>query len=314
MSITYEEALATLNSMFSSPWDEESLDTVLRHFEGHMENTVDAVLTHGEADPQILLQQLESSKPGEGVDRTAMDEQYARELAAASGGGGGGGQVVVTAHNPPSSSPANSNSNSSTAGASPSEPPRQKGRGTPTELPPDFLRLNSSSADGQDIYGDEALARMLQDKLFTDEIKNNPEFAHLATQRNGGSRHAPGAGINRFRGMGGPRNQHQQNEGPNIMEALGSMGENARKRFQELAVKVKTNINNVNRMNDNNAGQVGTGAFGGSSGFSERRGLLDLGEDDDAEQEISFLGNQRNTNYEMRDLDSATTAAGKKSD
>ena len=56
MSITYEEALGTLTAMFS--------DTVLRHFEGHMENTVDAVLTHGDANPQDLVQRLEQSKSG----------------------------------------------------------------------------------------------------------------------------------------------------------------------------------------------------------------------------------------------------------
>jgi len=34
MSISYEEALSTLQAMFGAPWTQDSLDTVLRHFQG----------------------------------------------------------------------------------------------------------------------------------------------------------------------------------------------------------------------------------------------------------------------------------------
>ena len=34
MSISYEEALSTLQAMFGEPWTRESLDAVLRHFQG----------------------------------------------------------------------------------------------------------------------------------------------------------------------------------------------------------------------------------------------------------------------------------------
>jgi hypothetical protein len=34
MSISYEEALATLQSMFGETWSREDLDTVLRHKQG----------------------------------------------------------------------------------------------------------------------------------------------------------------------------------------------------------------------------------------------------------------------------------------
>jgi hypothetical protein len=264
MSITYEEALGTLTSMFSAPWTEESLDTVLRHFEGHMENTVDAVLTHGDLDPQSLIQRLQS-----GANQEDLDEQLARELANASQ------QQTISRNNVSPVTPVPTPA-----------PVEKKGRGTATTLPDDFLRIPS---DNGNISSDEALARMLQDKLFADEIRNNPEFAHLAQGRGRGNGF-PGTQRNRV---------NQQNEGPNIMEALGSMGENAKKRLQEMAIKVKNNINNI----DNGTARRSTGPFGNGGKASERRGLLDIGEDDDEEQEISFVGSQRKTNYEMRDFD-----------
>lgn len=280
MSITYEQALGTLTSMFAAPWTEDSLDTVLRHFEGHMENTVDAVLTHGDSDPQLLIQRLES-----GTNQEELDEQLARQLA-------NGTQQQPQAVRSNNTVPARplSNSNSGGGGGNPgtdsAAPKWKKGRGTPTTLPDDFLRIPSN---GSNISSDEALARMLQDKLFADEIRNNPEFAHLAQGRG-----QPGRG---FPGMQRNRVHQNQNEGPNIMEALGSMGENAKKRLQELAVKVKNNINNIDNANSRR------GPFGGGGGgASERRGLLDIGEDDD-EQEISFIGSNRNTDYEMRGFD-----------
>mmetsp|Transcript_24712 Transcript_24712/g.30391 ORF Transcript_24712/g.30391 Transcript_24712/m.30391 type:complete len:277 (-) Transcript_24712:405-1235(-) len=271
MAITYEEALGTLTSMFSAPWTEENLDTVLRHFEGHMENTVDAVLTHGDADPQLLIQRLQS-----GMNQADMDAQLARELAAS--------DSQPQQQQQQQQQPGNSGMNSGGGAV----PKWKKGRGTSTSLPSDFLRIpGNATTTNADLAGDEALARMLQDKLFADEIKNNPEFAHLAGKRRGASMNSSGA-SQRFR--------VNQNEGPDIMKALGSMAETSKKKLQELASKVKNNIDNI----DNTRRR--TGGFGGSGGVSERRGLLDLGDDDD-EQEISFAAPQRKTDYEMRDLE-----------
>ncbi len=267
MSITYEQALGTLTSMFTAPWTEDNLDTVLRHFEGHMENTVDAVLTHGDADPHLLIQRLQS-----GTNQEEMDEQLARELA----NGTQQQRITSSTSSTSTNTPAAVNQGSVTTTAAPAW---KKGRGTPTVLPDDFLRIPGNNG----ISNDEALARMLQDKLFADEIRNNPEFAHLARGRGG---------------MHRSRMNQQQHEGPNIMEALGSMGENAKKRLQELAVKVKNNINNIDQANV----RRNNGPFG-SNGVAERRGLLDIGDDDDDEQEISFMGSQRKTDYEMRDFD-----------
>lgn len=175
MAISYEEALATLQAMFAEPWTRESLDAVLRHEKGHMENTCDLILEHGDKDPQILVNRLKAGGP---EPQVAMDEELARQLAASRGG----------------SRRSSNNSN--------------QGRGTPTTLPIDFLRLpgyrpsasernratpTGNTTDGQPM-DDEALARMLQDELFSEELARNPDFAHLAGQRrvqqraNGGSR------------------------------------------------------------------------------------------------------------------------------
>lgn len=273
MSITYEQALGTLTSMFTAPWTEDSLDTVLRHFEGHMENTVDAVLTHGDADPQLLIQRLQS-----GTNQEEMDEQLARELANSTQQQHIGTSTSTgTSTNGPDA--ADHGRAAAVSTVTEATTPWKKGRGNPTVLPDDFLRIPGNNA----ISNDEALARMLQDKLFADEIRNNPEFAHLARGRGG---------------MHRSRVNQQQHEGPNIMEALGSMGESAKKRLQELAVKVKNNINSIDQAN----ARRNNGPFG-SNGVSERRGLLDIGEDDDDEQEISFTGSQPKTDYEMRDFD-----------
>lgn len=133
MSISYEEALETLQSMFGEKWTRDDLDTVLRHHQGHMENTVDMILRHGDGSPESLLDQIE-----QGIDpraqTTEADEQLARQL--------------------------------SQSGRTPSGVPgsKTKGRGTPTILPDDFLRLPNGqrfSSSSNAMSDDEALARML---------------------------------------------------------------------------------------------------------------------------------------------------------
>ena len=136
MSISYEEALETLQSMFGDKWTRDGLDTVLRHHQGHMENTVDMILRHGDGSPEALLKQIE-----EGIDpraqTAAMDEALARQL----------------------SQPGRASS-TTTAGSSGSS--QKKGRGTPTVLPDDFLRLpNGMNVPSNQMSDDEALARML---------------------------------------------------------------------------------------------------------------------------------------------------------
>ncbi|GAX14563.1 hypothetical protein FisN_6Lh341 [Fistulifera solaris] len=128
MALSYEEALSTLESMFSessSAWTRESLDAVLRFQKGHMENTVDFILRHINQNPQLLMEQLQAGvNPDESTTR--MDAELARQLAQTES---------TTSHS---------------SGA----------RGTPTLLPEDFLRIPGYNP--ADYESDEALARRLQ--------------------------------------------------------------------------------------------------------------------------------------------------------
>lgn len=265
MSLSYQEALDTLTGMFGPPWTQETLDAVLRAHNGHMENTVDSILGHGERDPQELVNQLKSGvKPG-GAD-TSMDEALALQLAKETRGGRGNrGQNAAPASRPTPPPPA----------------PKPKGRGTPTDLPPDFLRVPgqappSGDGGGSTMDADEALARMLQDELFSQELANNPEFAHLA------NRGRPALGVGRSRGHVGElptrsstAHRRGSEEGPKIMENLKEMGENAKKRLALLA----------SSFNASRRGDAGGGANVHSTAAHEQRGLLDEVDD---EQEMEF--------------------------
>ena len=170
MSITYEDALATLEAMFGDPWTRETLDAVLRHEKGHMENTCERILDHESQDPKLLVERL---KEKGAEPQVAIDEALARQLQGDAPATGG--------------------------------PPAKQGRGTPTELPADFLRIpgykhrsasTSRSAGGSassPSMDDAALARMLQDELFSEELARNPDFAHLARGGRGGNQRARSA-------------------------------------------------------------------------------------------------------------------------
>jgi len=202
MSITYEEALSTLKSMFGEPWNNETLDAVLRHFEGHMENTIEAILNHRDGDPESLIAKLNSGvSPEAGTDH---DEELARQLAAEEdqrrrAGPSSPSRIQRTAA-PPATRRA-----APTSGAS----SQKRGLGTPTELQPDFLRIPDYSYPST-IDTDEQLARMLQDEILQRELANSREFGHLASRRDrvGG---VPPASP--YPAPGGA-------EGPHIMEKL----------------------------------------------------------------------------------------------
>ena len=90
MTISYEEALTTLQSMFSPQgYTKQQLDTVLRHFGGHMENCVDCILSHGDGSPEELIRKLSTSNiptaAGGGSannNNIDADAELARQLAA----------------------------------------------------------------------------------------------------------------------------------------------------------------------------------------------------------------------------------------
>jgi len=262
MSISYEEALAALQSMFGEPWTRQTLDAVLRHEKGHMENTCDLILQHGDQDPQVLVDRLKAGGP---EPQVAMDEQLARQLAAQ--------QQPATR----------------TAAAA------KKGRGTPTNLPEDFLRLPgynraSTSASGGTAAAapmdDETLARMLQDELFSEELARNPDFAHLARGRGGRRTTGSSSRVSTSRATAGAPVQNPF-EGVNVMQKISDMGEGARKRLQLFAANFEQRMNNIGNPNAT-AGVAGPqrGSLHEATGAAaERRGLLD---DDDGEDMIEF--------------------------
>lgn len=269
MSITYEEALSTLQSMFGEPWNRDNLDTVLRHQKGHMENTVDMILRHGNQDPEVLIDQIEN-----GIDPirsvTAADEQLARQLAQQTG-------------------PITRGRNLTAA----TDEHTHTGKGKPTTLPEDFLRPDGYTPGATNtVSEDEALARMLQDELFTEELRRNPDFAHLAHGRASNARLVgPGnnavnpaaAAANRFgefaRSWTGPPTQPQSRHGsnvtqsptPNILEKISELGDNAKRRLQLLAAQFNAN--------NNNGSQNSSADAAGARRAPEFRSLLDNDDD-----------------------------------
>jgi len=123
---------------------------------------VESILGHGDKDPAILLEILKS---GNAVANTAQDQDLARQLAI---------QDRQQQQQQQTGRAAAAAAVSST---------KEPGRGTPTDLAPDFLRIPGHNGGGVVMDQDEALARMLQDELFSQELANNPEFAHLANSR-----------------------------------------------------------------------------------------------------------------------------------
>ena len=170
---------------------------------------------------------------------------------------------------------------------------------------------------------------MLQDELFQEELRNNPEFSHLAGRSRGGFGGGNSARIGGFPGQQqstgrstyagagaasgigwGERNDFfdrvsgemecvKFQEGWDSLTSLSlvatELGDQAKSRFQQFAA----NWNNPNR--------AGRPLFGGGppaapqQRMNESRGLLadDLGLEDE-EEEMSFIGGDSNS-FEMQD-------------
>ena len=292
MAITYDEALSTLTSMFGPPWSSETLDAVLRHHDGHMENTVETVLgwdCERQGDPEELVRRLKDPAAAADNDSAVNNNNSGASTPVTSNGTGGSG----------------TNNTASTRNG-------RRLRGIKTDLPDDFLRIPGVEAppgtELADVDADEQLARMLQDELFAEELRNNPEFAHLAGGRgagaggggwSGASGGFPGArrttagGIGATSGAAATANA-QPPLGPAVIDRLGELGENAKRRLTLFA----RNFND--RMHERAVqggggigGGPGMGVGGGAASAvgstgAERRGLLDLelGEDEDDGEEI----------------------------
>eukprot|EP00581_Thalassiosira_minuscula_P006852 CAMPEP_0183702876 /NCGR_PEP_ID=MMETSP0737-20130205/830_1 /TAXON_ID=385413 /ORGANISM="Thalassiosira miniscula, Strain CCMP1093" /LENGTH=368 /DNA_ID=CAMNT_0025929559 /DNA_START=70 /DNA_END=1176 /DNA_ORIENTATION=+ len=356
MALSYEEALATLQSMFSDQgYSAQQLDAVLRHHGGHMEHTVETLLTHGEGTPDELIKKLPSLPAGGSAANNAggggsgsaahnidADEELARQLAAedqrqqqrganrsttqssgrgmlglASAQGGGNRAPPPGQQRRPMASTVTAPSRPKPAAAAAPKPPAgTKGRGTPTVLPVDFLRIpgrkypagagSSAAASNAAVAGqpmsDEQLARMLQDELFQEELRNNPEFSHLAGRRNPSVRAGAGQTAGRGGAGGGGVGWGERTD---FFDRLSELGDNAKRRFQELAA----GWNDPNKQGGNRR------LFGGASQSlnaanqgNERRGLLanDLNMDEE-EEEMNFIGGGRSSgnDFEMNDVGSS---------
>eukprot|EP00529_Nitzschia_sp_RCC80_P030580 CAMPEP_0113506236 /NCGR_PEP_ID=MMETSP0014_2-20120614/35793_1 /TAXON_ID=2857 /ORGANISM="Nitzschia sp." /LENGTH=302 /DNA_ID=CAMNT_0000401703 /DNA_START=247 /DNA_END=1155 /DNA_ORIENTATION=+ /assembly_acc=CAM_ASM_000159 len=290
MSISYEEALETLQAMFPAPWTRDTLDAVLRFEKGHMENTCERIMQHGDGDPQVLVDRLKAGGP---EPQVAMDEQLARQLAS---GGSGATTTTNSSSMPAAATTTTTTTTSSGSGA-------KKGRGTPTTLPDDFLRIPgykrsvasaaNATANGAGAMDDETLARMLQDELFSEELARNPQFAHLATGRSSGGR--GGSRSSGSRSSGRPSASGARipaaPDGPNpfdgakVMQKISDMGSDARKRLQLFAANFEQRINTG--PGGGNTGSAASAAAVSSSlqeahgAAAERRGLLDGDGDDE---------------------------------
>mmetsp|Transcript_11648 Transcript_11648/g.19378 ORF Transcript_11648/g.19378 Transcript_11648/m.19378 type:complete len:293 (+) Transcript_11648:133-1011(+) len=282
MSITYEEALETLESMFGAPWTRESLDQVLRHFQGHMENTVESILSHGEGDPAALLTKLTNQSTADSTTTAATqnDQELARQLAR---------QEQVQQQQRTTTTTTTTGTNTGTGTTTRPSPPqsKKKGRGTAIDLPPDFLRVpNYSGRGGQEggqvMDQDEALARMLQDELFSQELANNPEFAHLARGRQAARGGGQSQRASQQQRASAAAHQGPQFDGKKMMKNITEMGNETKKKLLMFGAQWS------NRFAGSAAGESGAaGAAGGSSGVAhETRGLLDG--DDGEEMEMTF--------------------------
>lgn len=166
-----------------------------------MENTVESILGHGDKAPQQLIDNLKNG----GKNATSLDEELARQLSSQT-------DSAITSSSTPAPAP--------TPSAPSTSSNQQRLRGTPTTLPDDFLRVITTTSQSA-LDADEALARMLQDELFSEELRRNPDFAHLAGRRPSGQqqqqRQQQQQAVNRtsFAARG-----HQPMPMPNIMEKL----------------------------------------------------------------------------------------------
>lgn len=331
MALSYEEALATLQSMFSDQgYTSKDLDAVLRHHGGHMENTVETLLGHGDGSPSDLLRELQGGGATQRVADIDADEEFARQIAAAEEEGGrwrgplrgGSGSarglgLASGRSNFPSAravdsaaaaaAETDSRARPSREASGPGPPAGTGGIGTPTTLPADFLRIPgrtypsdpgvasaSSTVDGpgNQTMSDEQLARMLQDKLFQEELLNNPEFSHLAGRRNP---RASGAGYPGRQRVRSPHERSAGGSGGNdFFESLAQLGNEARSRFQQFAAS----WNDPNRAPLFGGGQEAARRQPQQRG-NERRGLLSSSElDMEEEEEMDFVGG---SSVEMQD-------------
>ena len=114
-----------------------------------------------------------------------------------------------------------------------------------------------------------------QDQMFSEEVRRNPDLAHLARGR---PRTAGGVPVRRAAGGGGAA----QPPDIDVAKALGNLGSTAKRQFQNLAAQFNAKVKAAqqNLQGGGAGGAGGAAAAGGATGEAhERRGLLDDGDD-----------------------------------
>eukprot|EP00567_Pseudictyota_dubia_P007351 CAMPEP_0197437866 /NCGR_PEP_ID=MMETSP1175-20131217/5004_1 /TAXON_ID=1003142 /ORGANISM="Triceratium dubium, Strain CCMP147" /LENGTH=426 /DNA_ID=CAMNT_0042967489 /DNA_START=130 /DNA_END=1410 /DNA_ORIENTATION=- len=65
-SVEFDHSIATLVSIFGSPWSAELLGVVLRCCKGNIDGAIDAILAHGDKDPKTLGEKLNIRSDADG--------------------------------------------------------------------------------------------------------------------------------------------------------------------------------------------------------------------------------------------------------
>lgn len=158
------------------------------------------------------------------------------------------------------------------------------------------------------MMSDEQLARMLQDELFQEELRNNPEFSHLAggrrnpTRAGGRAPTAAATGRSNHGGAGGGGGGGVGwGERTDFFDRISDLGDNAKKRFQNFAASWNEPNAQSNRASRPALfGGGGAASSNANNRGNERTGLLDLGLEED-EEELDFVGGNNNA-FEMNDV------------
>ena len=122
--------------------------------------------------------------------------------------------------------------------------------------------------------------------MFSEEMSRNPNLAHLARPRTAGGLPTNASGAARGRVPAG-----QPPDLEAMKQALGNLGNNAKRQFQSLAAQFNAKMRQAQETAKNMAGGAGGGGGGTAAAqphaveAHERRGLLD---DDDDEVALEF--------------------------
>mmetsp|Transcript_25452 Transcript_25452/g.37526 ORF Transcript_25452/g.37526 Transcript_25452/m.37526 type:complete len:274 (-) Transcript_25452:146-967(-) len=212
MTLSYEEALGTLCSMFES-WDRETLAAIFESNGYHVERTIETILAMEQPELQASEPEVDHSDTGALIDMDDMGVDF--------------GQQYSQQRAPAEFAPQDKNNGH---------------RGIACTLPDDFLRPPGRTLDKQTMR-DEQLALMLQNELFQREVEQalgHHPFSDAYTSRREGS----GQRMN--------RTQQQAEGIPDmgILKMLNEMGEGMKSQLNQLAIKFNSSISGTGAQED----------------------------------------------------------------